>query len=41
MHLHIGGAYKLIYRALERLREQFGDFTLLMLLYVLKRPVEI
>ncbi|HEY9257438.1 sigma-70 family RNA polymerase sigma factor [Chitinophaga sp.] len=37
MHMNIGGTYKLIYRALERLREQFGDFTLLLLLYILKR----
>ncbi|MFY0254123.1 RNA polymerase sigma factor [Chitinophaga sp. 30R24] len=38
MHMSIGGTYKLIYHALERLREQFGDFTLLLILYVLKRP---
>ncbi|MEV4885995.1 sigma-70 family RNA polymerase sigma factor [Chitinophaga ginsengisegetis] len=37
MHMNIVGGYKLIYRALESLREQFGDFTLLLILYVLKR----
>ncbi|WP_212005100.1 RNA polymerase sigma factor [Chitinophaga sp. HK235] len=37
MHINIGGTYKLVYRALERLREQFGDFSLLVLLYLLQQ----
>lgn len=37
MHMNTGVANILIYRAHERLREQFRDFTLLQLLYLLKR----
>ena len=37
MHMNINGAYRLIYRAMEQLREQVGDFTLLLLLYIAKR----
>lgn len=37
MHMSTGVANILIYRAHERLREQFRDFTLLQLLYLLKR----
>jgi len=36
MHMNAVGTVRLIYGALERLREQFGDFTLLLLLYILK-----
>nr|WP_295863395.1 sigma-70 family RNA polymerase sigma factor [uncultured Chitinophaga sp.] len=37
LQINTGGTYKLVYRALERLREQFGDFSLLVLLYLLQR----
>lgn len=37
MHMNINSTYQLLYRALERLREQYGGFTLLLLLYVLRR----
>lgn len=37
MHMNTGVANILIYRAHERLREQVRDFTLLQLLYLLKR----
>lgn len=37
MHMNISSTYQLLYRALERLREQYGGFTLLLLLYVLRR----
>lgn len=37
MHMSMSGTQKLIYRALERLREQVGDFTLLLLLFISKR----
>lgn len=37
MQMNITGTCKLIYHALERLREKVGDFTLLVLLYILKR----
>ncbi|MBS0031215.1 RNA polymerase sigma factor [Chitinophaga sp. 22321] len=36
MHMNAAGAVRLLYGALERLREQFGDFTLLLLLYILR-----
>lgn len=37
MEMNVGGTYKLIYRAIERLQEQFGNNTLMILLYLLKR----
>lgn len=37
MHMNTGVANILIYRAHERLREQFRNFTLLLFLYLLKR----
>ncbi len=37
LQINTGGTYQLVYRALERLREQFGDFSLLVLLYLLQR----
>lgn len=37
MHMSMSGTQRLIYRALERLREQVADFTLLLLLFISKR----
>lgn len=37
MHMNISSTYQLLFRALERLREQYSGFTLLLLLYVLRR----
>ncbi|MGN7824651.1 sigma-70 family RNA polymerase sigma factor [Chitinophaga varians] len=37
LQINANGTYKLVYRALERLREHFVDFSLLVLLYLLQR----
>ncbi|MNE93296.1 RNA polymerase sigma factor [compost metagenome] len=35
LEMNLGGTYKLIYRALDRLRDQLGDFSVMVLALLL------